>query len=46
LIGLITAAWLTIQNKISCGYGWCMVITDAVALVMTDIKIKEYENDL
>lgn len=46
LIGLISAAWLTIQNKISCGYGWCIVITDAVFLVMTDIKIKEYENDL
>lgn len=46
LIGLITAAWLTIQNKISCGYGWCMIITDAIALVMADIEIKKYENDL
>ena len=46
LIGLITAAWLTIQDKISCGYGWCIVITNAVALVMADIKIKKYENDL
>jgi hypothetical protein len=46
LIGLISAAWLTIQDKISCGYGWCIVITDAVALVMVDIEIKKYENDL
>jgi len=46
LIGLISAAWLTIQDKISCGYGWCMIITDAVALVMVDIEIKKYENDL
>ena len=46
LIGLIVAAWLTIQDKISCGYGWCIVITDAIALVMADIEIKKYENDL
>jgi len=46
LIGLIGAAWLTIQGKISCGYGWCIVIIDAVALVMADIEIKKYENDL
>jgi hypothetical protein len=46
LIGLISVAWLTIQDKISCGYGWCIVITDAVALIMVDIEIKKYENDL
>ena len=46
LIFMVTAAWLTIQEFLSWVFGWIVVVGDAIFLVMTDIKIKEYENDL
>jgi len=42
---MIAFGWLTIQEDFS----WVpltIFLIDAVFLVMTDIKIKEYENDL
>ena len=46
LIFMVAAAWLTIQEYLSWVFGWIVVVGDAIFLVMTDIKIKEYENDL
>ena len=43
---MVAAAWLTIQEYLSWVFGWIVVVGDAIFLVMTDIKIKEYENDL
>lgn len=46
LIGLITAAWLTIQGYLPWIPGWIIVFGDAVFVVMIDIRINKYENDL
>jgi hypothetical protein len=45
LISMIAFGWLTIQKDFS----WVpltIFIIDAVLLIMTDIRIKEYENNL
>lgn len=46
LILLIATAWSTIHEYLSWVHGLVGTIVDALFLVMTDIKIKEYENNL
>ena len=46
LVLLVITAWLTVQKHIPWVAGWILTTLDSLFLVMTDIKIKEYEDNL